>query len=81
MKAAVLLKDGRTEVILTPEVDIERVALKHLERQQILSALWGEVYEARGGYTRVVVGSELYGQSPSEGQSLVLRLGLREVAP
>lgn len=53
MKTAIFLKDGYTQVILTPETEWEKTALDAIEASNgDLSVKRGEFYACQGGYIR-----------------------------
>lgn len=67
MKTAIYIEDGDTQLVLTPENEWERNALKSLS-QGDLDARWmhGEFYECSGGWHRH--------SSHSECASVILRV-------
>lgn len=54
MKAAIYIREGRTQVVLTPESDWEKNALTAIEEtpQGDLIIHRGSFYDCRGGWTR-----------------------------
>jgi hypothetical protein len=61
MKTVVLIEDGRLQLVLTPETEHEKAALKMIEgRGAGVRILAGEYYACAGGWTRE---SHLFGNS------------------
>lgn len=52
MKSAIYLEDGTTQVVLTPENEWERNALRMIESSGEVSKFWGSFYECQGGWIR-----------------------------
>jgi len=53
MKAAIFIKEGRTQVVLTPESQLESSVLEQIhEAEGELHTTRGEFYDCKGGYTR-----------------------------
>ena len=54
MKTAILIKDGRTQIVLTAEGDHDRAVLGLLKnRSAHLSIHSGGAYDCRGGWTKI----------------------------
>ena len=53
MKSAIYIRDGRTQVVLTPESDLEKSALKQIEDAggEVFTTR-GSFYDCEGGWTR-----------------------------
>lgn len=60
MKSAIYIRDGRTQVVLTPESDIEKMALSSVEKGSgsQLQTYRGSFYDCRGGWVRQGPGDE-----------------------
>jgi hypothetical protein len=53
MKTVILIEDGRLQLVLTPETEHEKAAIKTIEgRKAEVSILAGEFYACSGGWTR-----------------------------
>lgn len=53
MKSAIYLRDGRTQIVLTPESDMEMAALETISKGGPETFWhWGSFYDCRGGWTR-----------------------------
>lgn len=53
MKTAIYIRNGRTQVVLTPENDIEKMAIKTIEdSEHSLTLARGTFYDCQGGWTR-----------------------------
>lgn len=67
MKTAIYIENGREQVVLTPENDLEKSVLHNIEKAQRQLAIYrGEFYACRGGWTRH--------RDTSEPQSLIIVL-------
>lgn len=73
MKTAIYIESGVTQLVLTPETDFEKAALRALDREsQKLTIYRGQFYECQGGWWR-------QGGNPDE--SLILRLNSETQQP
>jgi len=73
MKTAIYIEDGVVQLVITPESDFEKNALKSFEGEKMEAEIFsGTFYDCRGGWTRQksFYGSQ-YGDSNE--QSLILR--------
>lgn len=52
MKVAIYINEGTTQVVLTPENEWEKNALKMIKSSSNVQTFWGEFYECRGGWFR-----------------------------
>lgn len=52
MKTAILVEDGLFQVVLTPQSDLEKMALEKLSSLKGLEVYKGSFYECRGGWQR-----------------------------
>jgi hypothetical protein len=69
MRTVILIEDGRLQLVLTPETEHEKAALKTIEgRKADVSILAGEFYACSGGWTRQ---SHSFGESRAA-QSLMV---------
>lgn len=61
MKTAVIIRDGQTQVVLTPETPFEEQALKGIKTSKLedLSLKWGCFYDCQGGWYREGTNQEL----------------------
>jgi hypothetical protein len=76
MKTALYVDEGVTQVILTPESDWEKKAIKAIRESGVeLEILHGHFYECRGGWTRP---SMHHGVHESSIDSLMLRLKVKQ---
>jgi hypothetical protein len=70
MKTVVLIEDGRLQLVLTPETEHEKAALKMIEgRAPKVSILAGEYYACAGGWTRE---SHSFGRSTEQRSLMVV---------
>jgi hypothetical protein len=70
MKTVILIEDGRLQLVLTPETEHEKAAVKTIEgRKAEVSILAGEFYACSGGWTRQ---SHSFGDSRGEARSLMV---------
>ena len=53
MKTAIYIEDGRLQLVLTPETDFEKSALKTLISRKVSAEIFeGAFYACAGGWTR-----------------------------
>lgn len=52
MKAAIYINEGNTQVVLTPENEWEKAALKMIGSENQVQTFWGQFYECQGGWYR-----------------------------
>ena len=53
MKTAIYIEDGVVQVVLTPESDFEKTALRMFEDKEHTSQIFsGSFYDCRGGWVR-----------------------------
>ena len=77
MKSAIYVEDGLTQVVLTPETEAEKMALKLAEEGGTISVYRGSFYGCRGGWTRHMERPSPYG---SDDESLILVCRPKETA-
>jgi hypothetical protein len=80
MKTVILIEDGALQLVLTPETEHERAALKTIEgRRADASLMTGQYYACAGGWTRQSH-TYGYGDDRHETRSLILRVKTEEDA-
>jgi len=53
VKVALFIEEGREQIILTPETDLERTLLsKMTDASRVMAVKAGNFYQCRGGWTR-----------------------------
>lgn len=52
MKTAIYIANGVTQVVLTPEHDLEKDLVKRITEQHAVTIRKGSFYECNGGWTR-----------------------------
>lgn len=73
MTAAIFIKDGTTQLVLTPETEWEkRVVAVLSDGEHKLSVMRGSFYECRGGWVRFS-GNSAFDRQPDDA-SLILRV-------
>lgn len=79
MKTAIYIEDGVVQLVITPESDFEKNALKSFQDKPLEAQLFsGAFYDCRGGWTRQTkfMDSSPYGNHwESKDVSLILRMG------
>jgi hypothetical protein len=76
MKTAIYIEDGIVQLVITPESDFEKSALKAFEANGEVSAqiFRGTFYDCRGGWVRQKqYYSPMHGDMDHNDQSLILR--------
>lgn len=75
MKTAIYIEDGTVQLVLTPESEFEKNALRSFEGKETRTLVFcGSFYDCRGGWVRQSRYYEgPYGQA--EDRSLILRIG------
>lgn len=78
MKTAIYIEDGVVQLVLTPETDFEKDAMRTFYDKPLEAKLFqGSFYDCRGGWVRQ---SDYFGRSPygiscdSNDRSLMLRM-------
>lgn len=77
MTTAIFIQDGIVQLVLTPETEWEKSAMKMLaDGSHSVTVKRGSFYECRGGYTRHEFGQfgGLYSQRDNKDDSLILRV-------
>ncbi len=85
MKTAIYIEDGTVQLVLTPESDYEKNALS-MFREKPLDAkvIAGSFYDCRGGWVKQVAyhtHDHMYGGTPKDDESLILRIDDSEPTP
>lgn len=75
MKTAIYIEDGVVQLVLTPESDFEKNAIRSFEKEPVGVRIFsGSFYDCRGGWARQ---SDYYGQGlmgDSSDRSLIIRV-------
>lgn len=79
MKTAIYIEDGVVQLVITPETDFEKNALKSFSEKPLEARIFsGAFYDCRGGWvrqTRFIDGSPYSNDWESKDASLILRMG------
>lgn len=80
MKTAIYIEDGVVQLVLTPENEFEKNAMRSFENKDIDAKIFtGTFYDCRGGWTRQ---GAVYPHSPydndKEDRSLIVRVATKE---
>jgi hypothetical protein len=79
MKTALWMVDGVTQVVLSPETEWERTALRQIQSGK-LTVLSGSFFECRGGYWRGTATTQgIYDREPTR-EDTILRIDRHEDA-
>lgn len=74
MKTAIYIEDGVVQLVLTPESDFEKNALRSFEDKPTETLIFsGAFYDCRGGWVRQSRYFQPTGYSDSNDRSLILR--------
>jgi len=72
MKTAVYIEDGVSQIVLTPETEMEKALVDKLSNDEYNIRIFkGEFFDCRAGYARYAVGGD---------ESLMIRLERKEVS-
>lgn len=77
MKTAIYIEDGTIQLVITPESDFEKAALRSFEARPLEAKVFaGTFYDCRGGWVRQAdyFNSGMYGSGDNNGRSLILRM-------
>lgn len=75
MKTAIYIEDGVVQLVLTPQDEFERNALRSFENKPMsVSIKTGAFYDCQGGWTRQTDTTFYGATSRSEDRSLILRV-------
>ena len=84
MKTAIYIEDGTVQLVITPETDFEKNALKSFSEKPMSAKVFaGSFYDCRGGWVRQAgyFNNRMFSEGDSNNdQSLILRM-TQEVAP
>ncbi|MFA6204402.1 MAG: hypothetical protein WC710_14585 [Gallionella sp.] len=78
MKTAIYIEDGTVQLVITPETDFEKNALKSFSEKPMSAKVFaGSFYDCRGGWIRqsgFFRETGIYGSAENNDQSLILRM-------
>lgn len=76
MKTAIYIEDGVVQLVITPESEWEKSALRSFETKPMEAKIFaGTFYDCRGGWTRQRdYSSQVYDRTDSNDRSLILRM-------
>lgn len=75
MKTAIYIEDGVVQLVITPEGEFEKNALKSFEDKPVEAKVFaGSFYDCRGGWTRQKQYYSPSGYSDSNDRSLIIRM-------
>jgi hypothetical protein len=75
MKTAIYIEDGVVQLVLTPESDFEKNALKSFDGKEAAAQIFsGSFYDCRGGWIRQSSYISDYLHGDSNDKSLILRI-------
>ena len=82
MKTAIYIEDGVVQLVITPESDFEKNALKSFGEKPLEAELFaGSFYDCRGGWTRQTeIYPALHGLEKNADRSLILRMQPKQKA-
>lgn len=83
MKTAIYIEDGVVQLVITPESEFEKAALRSFEREPIEAKVFsGAFYDCRGGWVRQSgdYPNHGFGGDTSE-KSLILRMSAKPELP
>lgn len=83
MKTAIYIEDGVVQLVITPESEFEKAALRSFEREPIEAKVFsGTFYDCRGGWVRQKDYFPNYGFRDDTGdKSLILRMSAKPELP
>ncbi len=77
MKTAIYIEDGVVQLVITPESDFEKSALRSFEEKPMEAKVFaGTFYDCRGGWVRQAgyFGGGMFHGSDNNDRSLILRM-------
>ncbi|MDZ4192903.1 MAG: hypothetical protein U1D65_12920 [Pseudomonas sp.] len=78
MKTAIYIEDGAVQLVITPETEFEKNALRSFENKPMDANIFaGSFYDCRGGWTRQ---QAFYQDNTSTDRSLIIRMA-EPIAP
>lgn len=83
MKTAIYIEDGVVQLVLTPESDFEKAALRSFEDKPLETLVFaGTFYDCRGGWVRQSqhYPGAMHGLTAREDRSLILRMAETKAA-
>lgn len=82
MKTAIYIEDGVVQLVLTPESDFEKNALKSFQTEPLKAQMFtGTFYDCNGGWTRQKKTYPSHGHEEIKDDiSLILRMGAKEAS-
>lgn len=83
MKTAIYIEDGIVQLVITPESDFEKAALRSFETKPLDAKVWaGTFYDCRGGWVRQSYHSTMsYGGVDTNDRSLIIRMAEKAQLP
>ena len=84
MKTAIYIEDGIVQLVLTPESDFEKNAIRSFEDKPTTTQIFsGTFYDCRGGWVRQsgYFGSPYVQGTDNNDKSLILRVAGQKVSP
>lgn len=80
MKTAIYIEDGVVQLVITPQTEFEKNALRSFDNNPLEAELFaGSFYDCRGGWTRQTeIYPALHGVGKNEDRSLILRMKPKE---
>ncbi|KKN23683.1 hypothetical protein LCGC14_0902420 [marine sediment metagenome] len=73
MKTAIYIEDGRTQLVLTPESEIDKKVLKSIEELKDIKVFRGSFYSCQGGWSRWREKyADVYGGVKEDDDSLII---------
>ena len=74
MKTAIYIEDGRTQLVLTPDNDVDNKVLKSIEELKNIKVYRGSFYGCQGGWSRwrEKRWSNVYGGTDNDDDSLII---------
>lgn len=83
MKTAIYIEDGVTQLVITPETEFEKNALKSMKKESIEAKIFhGSFYDCSGGWVRQTAnlerGGRYDGSSSSADNSLIIQAKEKE---
>ena len=84
MKTAIYIEDGTVQLVITPETDFEKSALRSFEDKPLSAKIMaGSFYDTRGGWVRQSAYHRpmMYGSRDDNDRSLILRADVQPIIP
>lgn len=78
MKTAIYIEDGVVQLVITPQSEFEKNALKSFEGKELGTQIFvGAFYDCRGGWTRQSDNTH-FGYNQNDDRSLIIRTEPKE---